>query len=229
MPVSDPKKVRIVKAGEVKLRSGVIKVEEGDGKVSYKCACDACKCMVSRPFPPKEGKPVLCGDCHRVAVKGKPSTRILRREGKLSYLTLCDRCGANQRTPFLPKKDQQFLCDACHRAQPQRSRIPIKKDVVVLGTKDEPLFWVPCDRCRTKVQLKFNPVPGEPFICPKCYDEERSREEKKRRAKEGKPETRMFFNIECVRCGRKETVDFVPRSLSEAICSRCYDEKKRRK
>ena len=209
---------------------------QGEGGVEwYRCPCDRCNDMVTRRKKPDADTDIICDQCRWVEAKGKPSTRVTRRNGQATYHTQCDRCGQEQRTPFLPKKDRKFLCDGCLRSEPQRDVRPYRNDVEVLGTKKDPLFWVTCDRCKNKVKLKFAPKKGDPFTCYACWEEDRARKQEKKAPPEPEkkePEkhgTRIFFNIECVRCGKRETVDFVPRFPDEAICTSCFKSKKRRK
>ncbi len=114
MDTSDKPKVRVVKAGERRLRSGLIRVESEDG-VLYRGACDRCTAMVTSRTAPEQGRELLCKNCLYVAKVGKPSTKVKRKGDKaLFYLTECDLCGDEGKTPFLPKRDRPYLCDLCY-------------------------------------------------------------------------------------------------------------------
>jgi CxxC-x17-CxxC domain-containing protein len=73
--------------------------------------------------------------------------------------------------------------------------------------------------------LRFRPPRGERITCPQCFSDKIDQREKPRNPHG----TRTMFQIECVECGRQETVDFVPSSLSETTCSKCFEAKKERR
>lgn len=210
-------KVRLVKGGS-RHKSGIVEVEDERG-VSFRCPCDECGQVVATKSKPVGGRDFVCETCRLIRRKGKPSTRWRQTHTGVRYITQCDKCGKEQETPFLPKNDRGFLCGGCMRKEPQRDKRPLKKGVEVLGDKKDPLYLVPCDHCRKKVQVKFVPRRDEPFVCQGCFDQKRERR------RNDIPDTRAFFMIECVKCGRKEMVDFTPNKLGEARCSRCFHNK----
>ena len=243
-------KMRLIKGGRERPRSGVIAVEDKDGKTFYRCSCDRCNAMVTLPFRPGLGREVVCNECRWVARKGKPSTRVIRRKDRAQYLTECDTCGTVSKTMFLPKKDRLFLCDTCKRetndaagslGEPEkREPVPeIREPAPTRTSKPEeptaqadpaesevkPVYEVPCGKCGTVMSLRFKPRNMASFLCPNCYKAP-TRSVKQAEKKEG---TRILYNIECAVCGKKEVVDFVPKFGSDAVCSDCFKSKKRRR
>lgn len=272
MDTSDKPKVRVVKAGERRLRSGLIRVESEDG-VLYRGACDRCTAMVTCRTAPEQGRELLCKNCVYVARVGKPSTKVKRKGDKaLFYLTECDLCGDEGKTPFLPKKERPYLCDLCYaeadkekakaapapvrpapiaaeqapaeRAEPgdapavefdqehaAAEAAPAKTAPAKVQTPAppaepayQPTYKHSCRRCRKKFLLKFRSEKGERFICPDCFEKESQQEEKRK----DRPSTRLIFKIECVVCGKHESVDFVPKSLTESICTECFNKRRRK-
>lgn len=217
---------RVIKAKD-KPKSGVVIIEKGSGRTVYRCPCDVCGEVEEVSFLPREQRVFHCGICRGIAVRGKASTYYSRRGDEIRYHTECDRCEAEQETTFLPGKDRVFYCDDCMRENRglTRSEKPMKPGVQVLGTPEAPRYEAPCDDCRKKVEVAFAPRKGERFTCSACFANQSRRVEKKRE----KPDTRILFNIECVKCGRNEVVNFVPSLPSEALCTKCFPKKERRK
>jgi CxxC-x17-CxxC domain-containing protein len=205
---------------------------------------------------PVVGRELVCGDCRGVARNAKPSTRVKRKKGKvLHFITECDLCGDKEKTPFMPKKGKPFLCDLCYKEtlppreerQEAQTANPDDGAEVAASTdrKDRPVSDVEapvtrarrdapprpreeydlfCRRCKTTVKLNFKPERGEGFICRPCYEKEIGLKDQ-----EDRPDTRLIFKMECVSCGKRETVNFVPKSLSEPICTDCFNARKQRR
>lgn len=98
-----------------------------------------------------------------------------------------------------------------------------------------PLGSVPCGGCGRVMQLRFQPKTGERILCPNCYSKRAMKDEARRlrkaageqsskKAGSRKSGTRVLFNLECARCGKRETVDFVPKRRDEALCSACFEK-----
>lgn len=224
-PVDNPR-MRLIKAVKRRARGELTRVKAEDGRGSYRGACDHCGQVIASRQPPDKGEDLICRDCRFVELRGKPTTRVLRGKDKFRYITECDRCGKPQKTLFLPKKEIPFLCDSCHREQPRPAgRKPLKKTLGMRETGSEIRYSVPCDLCRTKVELRFRPGPNEDFICPSCFEKKQIEKEKR----EQRPATKILFNLECSVCGKRETVDFVPRSLTDALCGNCFKSRTRRR
>jgi len=302
---NDKPKVRLIKAGRDKPRSGVIAGKDKNGNAYYRCSCDRCDQIATVNFKPRAGREILCRDCNRIMPRAKPSTRVVRKGGKAVYFTECDDCLTVCKSTFLPKTDREFLCndckderqyeaaDAAAEAEPrlvpeeapvdtapveevstqeavteevvgEAVEVPISEDGPDTALAEEeseetvsadsdgdtepaekPTYDVVCCDCNTSLTLRFQPGEDESFICPNCYQ---AKQEKRkvaadaaRAAKAPKPKpkpeneneggasgTRIFFNIECVKCGKKETVDFVPSLGSEAVCTSCFKSRRRR-
>jgi CxxC-x17-CxxC domain-containing protein len=240
--------VRVIKASAGRAKAGVIRVEDA-GKTYYRGACDRCSAMVTTSKMPLHDQELVCNACRWVISKGKPSTRVRRKGTLTTYFTECDVCGDVQKTPFMPKKERDFLCDLCFRAERQdqaRARAlasavevdeapvpdapttePILSEVDPTPVaSEEPLHDVACRQCGKRVAVRFSPARGESFVCKDCFLASSARKEKE--LNKEKPETRLWFQIECVRCGKLERVNFVPKSLTESICTDCYPKKPRR-
>ena len=249
-------KIRVIKVGEQRLKGGVIKSESSDGS-SYRGPCDRCGVLTKTRKPPLVVRELVCGDCRGVARNAKPSTRVKRKMGKVHhFITECDVCGDREKTPFMPKKGKPFLCDLCYKetlppreerqaehprpspervdrpAEPaaredrptpdeQKPTAPTQQDTPRRPREEYDLF---CRRCKTTVKLNFKPERGEGFICRPCYEKEMGLKDQ-----EDRPDTRLIFKMECVSCGKRETVNFVPKSLSEPICTDCFNARKQRR
>ena len=248
-------KVRIVKAGQHRPRSGVIRIQDKNGRTWYRTTCDRCNEMAKESRQPLQGQEVVCSECRWIAAKGKPSTQVRRKHGKVQHFTTeCDLCGDRQKTPFLPKQNRPFLCDGCFeeekkntamlepkqetagpddaaRTEPDDSARTEPEDSA--GSKantspwKEPVkrFQVTCRRCRNRVELRFLPPPDEYFMCKSCYMDESTRKEQRK----DRPDIQTWFNIECAACGKLETVDFVPQDLTEPMCTSCFEKRKKRR
>lgn len=206
-------------------KPGVITVEKKPGEISYRCPCDVCQVMEDVPFQPKADRPFHCRICRKIVQRGKASSTYTRRGPEIRYLTECDRCERTQETTFLPNRDRPFFCDHCMRddrkqSQPEK---PIKAGVRNIGSTENPRFLVPCDSCKERIELAFAPREGERFTCKVCFAEKRERAARKKE----RPETRVLFNIECAKCGKKETLGFVPTYPSDALCTECFPKKER--
>ena len=230
-------KFRVIKAGQKKIKSGIIRVVNADGNTLYKGSCDRCDTLLTVPFPPLLGRDFVCRSCKWVAAQGKPSTKVRRKNDTSLYFTRCDVCETVQKTPFMPKKDRPFLCDGCYReSRPEQENRPKPrapagetrparerpKPPPQTGGQDRPLHEEPCHQCGLKVRIRFLPDPDKPFFCPNCFPVVAEDADQKHRGNEG---TRVLFHIECAYCGKREAVDFVPRSLSESYCSECFKQK----
>ena len=241
---SQKPRVRVVKGGRGTPRSGVITVKREDGKVLYRCSCDKCDEVATLPFRPSGNRDVLCDTCMRTLRGAKPSTRVLKKRGKVVYETECDECGAPSSTPFVPKKNRPFYCKDCKRElQEVRDEAdrhnadvlqqepaieptpdapeaaPSEAALVTPVEVERPVFKAPCKTCGEVLNLRFDPGPDEMTVCPKCYEAPKKPAPPPEKNKSG---TRIFYNIECAKCGKKETVDFVPKFGSEAICNDCF-------
>ncbi len=259
---NDKPKIRLVKGGRDKPRSGVISGKDKHGKAYYRCSCDRCDQMATVPFQPKEGREILCRDCCKVMPRAKPSTRAVRKGTKPIYFTECDECLTVCKSSFLPKSNRPFLCNDCKEdrqyeedeARREKLEALQLEEVEEVGeaplveaalASDEgacevdepvepavkPVFEVACHQCDKTLMLRFQPKPGERFTCPSCYQAAQDRKTATMAAaekEEGSSGTRIFFNIECAKCGKKETVDFVPKLRSEAVCTSCFKSRKRR-
>lgn len=214
-------------AGAARPQARIIKRNQSNAGVvgNFRVPCAECDDTVAVKQIPNLDQEVLCVVCAKILKHGKPSTRKVKKGARYDYVTHCDKCGRDQETPFLPKAGRPFLCDRCHRQEPQRHTGPLKRGVEVLGSKQEPLYMVPCDTCEKKVQVKFAPRAKEPFYCPDCFGTRPQR----KKPPEKKTNTRVMFQIECAGCGKNETVDFIPSSLATPLCSQCFEERKHKK
>jgi CxxC-x17-CxxC domain-containing protein len=239
-------KVRVVKSGSGGVRSGVIAVHDENGKVFYRCDCDRCNQSARLPFRPNKDREVLCNECMRTLRQAKPSTRAVRRKGRPAhYFTECDLCGDVAKTTFVPKTGRDFLCNECMKAEradtpeetrddrPAEEAQPVPEPTEPAAASAAPAVEeqpasVPCGDCGKVMQLRFTPRTGQRLLCPECFSaREQASEKRKAEAAERKKtpsNTRIIFNIECARCGKKETVNFVPKRRDEAMCSTCFDE-----
>ena len=232
----------MIKAGAGRPKTGTIRIEDA-GKTYYRVACDRCTEMVTTPQMPTQEREVVCSSCRWVANKAKPSTKVRRRGHQTNYFTECDRCGKVQKTPFMPKKERAFLCDGCYGeerasdhggpvAEPETRETPspapagTRAETTSPAKNQDRQYEVACRKCGLRVSVRFLPRRGERFVCKDCFLAESAR--KDRQKQQGTHGTRLMFNIECVRCGKVEQVDFVPKSLTEAVCTDCYPKKPRR-
>jgi hypothetical protein len=94
-----------------------------------------------------------------------------------------------------------------------------------------------CARCQVEDEVDFEPSEEARILCASCHDRirleaQRVKEEQTQSAPERGPKkppprkkhgTRIFLPIECTACGKKETLDYVPKggSLDEVLCSGC--------
>lgn len=218
--VQERAKVRIVKDDDptYDMRSGVVTVTDQSGQTLFKAACDLCQRTVTRSRIPKEGQPLLCPVCQRIRDKAKSGTRPVFVRDKVVYKAPCDRCGRLDTVEFLPDKTRPFLCIRClhqgHREDPKREHASDKRDPAAAHT-------VVCKRCGKPIQLRFRPEPGFQLLCPDCFSKGKDLNAAPERAA-SEHRTRVMYQLECTRCGRKETVDFVPKNPDAAICTRCF-------
>lgn len=219
-------RARVIKAKD-RPKPGVITVEKAPGQVVYRCPCDVCDTFEEVSFLPRADRVFHCRICRKIATRGKESTYYSKKEGQVRYHTDCDRCENSQETTFLPGRDRLFLCDSCMREERKqnRSEKPVKFGVKSIGTQEEPRFLAPCDSCKKKVEVAFAPRQGETFQCSSCFGTQRQRAVKRRE----KPDTRIMFNIECYKCGRSETLGFIPSQPEVALCTQCLPKKEWRK
>lgn len=256
MDTSDKPKVRVVKAGERRLRSGLIRVESEDG-VLYRGSCDRCTAMVTSRTAPEQGRELLCKNCVYVAKVGKPSTKVKRKGDKaLFYLTECDLCGDEGKTPFLPKKERPYLCDLCYAEVERQKRedaaaaaaAATPTDAEALAQTDPAEPAPPrTERPRKAAKPAVDPAfqPTFKHSCRRCRKkfllkfrpdkDERficpdcyEKESQLEEKRKDRPNTRLIFKIECAVCGKTESVDFVPKSLTESICTECFTKRRRK-
>lgn len=249
-------KVRVVKAGQLRLKSGVIRVE-GEKGTHYKGPCDRCKVMVTIRTPPVVDRELLCNDCIYVARVGKPSTKVKRKGDKvLHYITECDVCGDRGKTPFLPKKSRPYLCDLCYaesdegkanaerKAERKQERLQVKEQTTTAKAETAEVAEQTADAPEKPVE-RAEPAPTYKLTCRRCRKKltlkfrppkgeaficpscyEKESEQEEKRKE--RPSSSLMFNIECAVCGKHETVNFVPKSLTETICTECYGKKRRK-
>ena len=255
-PSEERPKVRVVKGGKGRPRSGVITVQGENGEVFYRCSCDRCDGVATTSERPIVAREVICRDCAPLVRKMKPSTRIKRRSNKTTYTTDCDECGAPTKTFFLPKNNRPLLCKDCiEEAQElaemdaadteDTSKAQQEEKASKAGIYEAPV--VPDSFNQVRQQMADKKARAEDkfaFPCRRCSKEltlrfmpkpgediicpECYKERNEREAKKNPTGTRIFYNIECARCGRKESLHFVPRLGSDAVCSSCFDNNKRR-
>ncbi len=256
MDTSDKPKVRVVKAGERRLRSGLIRVESEDG-VLYRGSCDRCTNMVTSSTAPEQGRELLCKECVYVARVGKPSTKVKRKGDKaLFYITECDLCGDEDKTPFLPKKERPYLCDLCYAEveRQKRADAAAAAPAATSTTKETQAETAQAERvaplaepARKPARPPIDPASQPTFkhSCRRCRKkfllkfrpdkDERficpdcfEKESQLEEKRKDRPSTRLIFKIECAVCGKTESVDFVPKSLTESICTDCFTKRRRK-
>ena len=256
-PSEERPKVRVVKGGKGRPRSGVITVQGENGDVFYRCSCDRCDGVATTSERPIVTREVVCEQCIRLVGKMKPSTKIKRRSGKPVYTTDCDECGTPTKTFFLPKNNRPLLCKECIAEAEELAEMDARDagDVDVepieepkpakAGIYEAPEVAADAFH-QVRQQIAEKKVRDDKFIfpCRRCSKELTLRfmpkpgediicpdcykERNEREAKKNPTGTRIFYNIECARCGRKESLHFVPRLGSDAVCSTCFNNNKRR-
>ena len=206
-------------------------------------SCQGCDQSLKLRHHPAEGQDVFCRECQNIANKGKPGSRLVRKGKTYDFETPCDQCGEPERTSFLPKKERPFLCNNCLKEsrasetmqvqppvqmesrpgpdEPDREPEPLITQDIQEKTVDS--FWVKCPKCRKSLKMKFQPSSKRPFLCPVCYNK------KQEALRSEKPDTKVFFNLECSDCGKQETLNFIPTFPDRALCGSCFEKMKRRK
>jgi CxxC-x17-CxxC domain-containing protein len=89
-------------------------------------------------------------------------------------------------------------------------------------------YEIVCTICGEYATVPFKPRRNAKLLCRECH---KIRQAKKNKGKSAqapriKHNTRVSFPITCSRCGKDETLDYVPKGLklSEALCSDCVRE-----
>ena len=189
----------------------------GDKVLYYTTECDLCGDRQKTPFLPKKDRRFLCDGCFE-AEKEQRGT-VQKPEKSKSHAVQKPEKSTSRETgsePIVPKAEIA--------AEPETVK-PTEAAAATDTSPEAPLFDVYCRRCHKVEQMRFKPARGEYFLCKDCYLAERTREE----AKKHRPDTRLLFQIECAICGKQETVGFVPRDLTEPVCSSCHEKRKKRR
>ncbi|QDG52977.1 hypothetical protein FIV42_20175 [Persicimonas caeni] len=90
---------------------------------------------------------------------------------------------------------------------------------------DKKSFRIVCTLCGCKAEVPFKPRRGQDVFCPDCFKFKRDEvnQKRQRHSPRKKHGTRVMFPITCAQCGKKETLDYVPKgvALHEVMCSEC--------
>jgi len=194
------------------------RVKRKGSMTTYFTQCDCCGDIQKTPFMPKKEREFLCDLCFREQrQRQEVAGELAAAESEAA--TGAHEAGADRVETAATEGAPSFA------AAPDAPGAPVEASPVEAAPV-EALHDVACHRCGKRVAVRFLPARGESFVCKDCFLASSARREKE--LKKEKPGTRLWFQIECVRCGKLERVDFVPKSLTESICTDCYPKKPRR-
>lgn len=138
-------------AADHRRAKGKQKEEPQDG-TNLGLTCAQCAKFCTVPFVPKNGRPVLCKECHSEK-RGKESTgsssrshddRDARSEsqgGAVETITVCASCGESCTVPFVPKLGKPVYCKNCYKKNPESRGLvssPGSKVIINIGTGSQP-------------------------------------------------------------------------------------------
>jgi len=191
--------------------------QSANGKV-WEFQCSECGAPSSVNFEPRPGSRLLCRSCYAESRKQAPAAGHPGPDGRgerRSYPIVCSHCGEAGTAPFRPHEDGKVLCAKCMK-NPNVERV---------GRRI--LHKILCGSCGQVDKVPFKPDPGSRVLCRNCHQEGRAAKLKAREQYhygESEHDTKVRIDIRCDRCGKDDTLPFVPRTNGPILCQACAEE-----
>jgi len=147
-------------------------------KKTYRVTCTLCGKKDKVPFRPKPDQDVFCGDCFKFKREGVQRGREaqaprVKHNTRVMLPIQCALCGKNETLDYVPKGIalQDILCSSCVRStHGEESRWAEISEKKVAEKQAEWSF--DCSECGREDYLKFEPKPGEEYLCGRCFKEQ---------------------------------------------------------
>lgn len=100
-----------------------------------------------------------------------------QRSDRPMFKAVCSKCGNDCELPFKPSGERPVFCSKCFDTNGDfNSRRPDRRmDSPRPGFGDNRVFDAVCDKCGNPCKVPFQPTPGKPIFCSRCF-EDKSRE-----------------------------------------------------
>lgn len=86
------------------------------------------------------------------------------------FKAVCSKCGNECELPFKPSGDRPVFCSKCFEKNGDFNR---RTDGTTgrQNSGDNRVFDAVCDKCGKPCKVPFQPTPGKPVYCSRCFED----------------------------------------------------------
>ncbi len=103
-----------------------------------------------------------------------------QRSDRPMFKAVCSKCGNDCELPFKPSGERPVFCSKCFDTNGDfNSRRPDRRmDSQRPSFGDNRVFDAVCDKCGNDCKVPFQPTPGKPIFCSRCFEDKSKEAEK---------------------------------------------------
>lgn len=101
-----------------------------------------------------------------------------QRSDRPMFKAVCSKCGNDCELPFKPSGERPVFCSKCFDTNGDfNSRRPDRRtDSQRPSFGDNRVFDAVCDKCGNNCKVPFQPTPGKPVFCSRCFEDKNKEE-----------------------------------------------------